>query len=169
MINITRSGTRFSTGYDDNSLKGQWVKNVENYLKKSDDIDLVLSHVTAADSNSDKIQQQMVDELLKVKNDYNIEVMAIRDIPRYEFNVSEELEKSGEKETIKLMNKGNNQQDSSYWKKLSETNKDLPKFDPSEYFKVNGEYRPIIGNIVVYRDMDHMTNTYSETFRTYFR
>ncbi|MEB7065703.1 acyltransferase [Mammaliicoccus sciuri] len=164
VINITRSGTRFSTGYDDNSLKGQWVKNVENYLKKSDDIDLVLSHVTAADSNSDKIQQQMVDELLKVKNDYNIEVMAIRDIPRYEFNVSEELEKSGEKETIKLMNKGNNQQDSSYWKKLSETNKDLPKFDPSEYFKVNGEYRPIIGNIVVYRDMDHMTNTYSETF-----
>ena len=48
--------------------------------------------------------------------------------------------------------------------KLSETNKDLPKFDPSEYFKMNGEYRPIIGNIVVYRDMDHMTNTYSETF-----
>ena len=29
---------------------------------------------------------------------------------------------------------------------------------------MNGEYRPIIGNIVVYRDMDHMTNTYSETF-----
>ena len=75
---------------------------MENYLKKSDDIDLVLSHVTAADSNSDKIQQQMVDELLKVKNDYNIEVMAIRDIPRYEFNVSEELEKSGEKKQLNL-------------------------------------------------------------------
>ncbi|MGO2547361.1 acyltransferase family protein [Mammaliicoccus vitulinus] len=164
VINITRSGTRFSTGYEDDSLKGQWVKNVENYLKKSNDIDLVLSHVTAADSNSDKIQQQMVDELLKVKTDYDINVMAIRDIPRYEFSVSEELEKSGEKETIKLMNKVNNQQDESYWKKLAKTNKDLPKFDPTEYFKVNGEYRPTIGNIVVYRDMDHMTNTYSESF-----
>ncbi|WP_239740969.1 acyltransferase family protein [Mammaliicoccus sp. M-M45] len=164
VINITRSGTRFSTGYENDSLKGQWVKNVENYLKKSDDIDLVLSHVTAADTNNDKIQQQMVDELLKVKNEYNINIMAIRDIPRYEFSVSEKLEKSGEKETIKLMNNGNNQQDESYWKKLSESNKDLPKFDPTEYFKVKGQYRPIIGNIVVYRDMDHMTNTYSESF-----
>ena len=49
--------------------------------------------------------------------------MAIRDIPRYEFNVSEELEKSGEKETIKLMNKGNNQQDSSYWKNYQKQTK----------------------------------------------
>lgn len=164
VINITRSGTRFSTGYEDNTLKGQWVKNLENYLKKSDDIDLVLSHVTAADTTKDRIQQQMVDELMKVKNEYGINVLAIRDIPRYEFNVSEELEKSGEKETIKMMNKANNQKDESYWKKLLENEKDLATFDPTEYFKINGEYRPIIGNIVIYRDMDHMTNTYSKTF-----
>lgn len=164
VINITRSGTRFSTGYEDNTLKGQWVKNLENYLKKSDDIDLVLSHVTAADTTKDRIQQQMVDELMKVKNEYGINVLAIRDIPRYEFNVSEELEKSGEKETIKIMNKANNQKDESYWKKLLENEKDLATFDPTEYFKINGEYRPIIGNIVIYRDMDHMTNTYSKTF-----
>lgn len=164
VINITRSGTRFSTGYEDNTLKGQWVKNLENYLKKSDDIDLVLSHVTAADTTKDRIQQQMVDELMKVKNEYGINVLAIRDIPRYEFNVSEELEKSGEKETIKMMNKANNQKDESYWKKLLENEKDLATFDPTEYFKIDGEYRPIIGNIVIYRDMDHMTNTYSKTF-----
>lgn len=164
VINITRSGTRFSTGYEDNTLKGQWVKNLENYLKKSDDIDLVLSHVTAADTTKDRIQQQMVDELMKVKNEYGINVLAIRDIPRYEFNVSEELEKSGEKETIKMMNKADNQKDESYWKKLLENEKDLATFDPTEYFKINGEYRPIIGNIVIYRDMDHMTNTYSKTF-----
>lgn len=164
VINITRSGTRFSTGYEDNTLKGQWVKNLENYLKKSDDIDLVLSHVTAADTTKDRIQQQMVDELMKVKNEYGINVLAIRDIPRYEFNVSEELEKSGEKETIKMMNKANNQKDEFYWKKLLENEKDLAIFDPTEYFKIDGEYRPIIGNIVIYRDMDHMTNTYSKTF-----
>lgn len=164
VINITRSGTRFSTGYEDNTLKGQWVKNLENYLKKSDDIDLVLSHVTAADTTKDRIQQQMVDELMKVKNEYGINVLAIRDIPRYEFNVSEELEKSGEKETIKMMNKANNQKDEFYWKKLLENEKDLATFDPTEYFKIDGEYRPIIGNIVIYRDMDHMTNTYSKTF-----
>lgn len=164
VINITRSGTRFSTGYKKNTLQDDWVKNVENYLEKADDIDLVLSHVTASDTESEKIQQQMVNQLLKVKNNYGIEVMAIRDIPRYDFNVSEELEKHGEKDTIERMNKGNRQLDEAFWEQISNEEKDLPQFDPSEYFKVNGKYRPIIGNIVVYRDMDHMTNTYSETF-----
>ncbi len=164
VINITRSGTRFSTGYKKNTLQDDWVKNVENYLEKADDIDLVLSHVTASDTESEKIQQQMVDQLLKVKNNYGIEVMALRDIPRYDFNVSEELEKHGEKDTIERMNKGNRQLDETFWEQISNEEKDLPQFDPSEYFKVNGKYRPIIGNIVVYRDMDHMTNTYSETF-----
>lgn len=164
VINITRSGTRFSTGYKKNTLQDDWVKNVENYLEKADDIDLVLSHVTASDTESEKIQQQMVDQLLKVKNNYGIEVMAIRDIPRYDFNVSEELEKHGEKDTIERMNKENRQLDEAFWEQISNEEKDLPQFDPSEYFKVNGKYRPIIGNIVVYRDMDHMTNTYSETF-----
>ncbi|GAB1613328.1 acyltransferase family protein [Mammaliicoccus lentus] len=164
VINITRSGTRFSTGYKENTLQDDWVKNVENYLEKADDIDLVLSHVTASDTESEKIQQQMVDQLLKVKNNYGIEVMALRDIPRYDFNVSEELEKHGEKDTIERMNKGNRQLDEAFWEQISNEEKDLPQFDPSEYFKVNGKYRPIIGNIVVYRDMDHMTNTYSETF-----
>lgn len=164
VINITRSGTRFSTGYKENTLQDDWVKNVENYLEKADDIDLVLSHVTASDTESEKIQKQMVDQLLKVKNNYGIEVMALRDIPRYDFNVSEELEKHGEKDTIERMNKGNRQLDEAFWEQISNEEKDLPQFDPSEYFKVNGKYRPIIGNIVVYRDMDHMTNTYSETF-----
>ena len=164
VINITRSGTRFSTGYKKNTLQDDWVKNVENYLEKADDIDLVLGHVTASDTENEKTQQQMVDQLLKVKNNYGIEVMAIRDIPRYDFNVSEELEKHGEKDTIERMNKGNRQLDEVFWEKISNEEKDLPQFDPSEYFKVNGKYRPIIGNIVVYRDMDHMTNTYSETF-----
>ncbi|WP_301420126.1 acyltransferase family protein [Mammaliicoccus lentus] len=164
VINITRSGTRFSTGYKENTLQDDWVKNVENYLEKADDIDLVLGHVTASDTENKKTQQQMVDQLLKVKNNYGIEVMAIRDIPRYDFNVSEELEKHGEKDTTERMNKGNRQLDEAFWEQISNEEKDLPQFDPSEYFKVNGKYRPIIGNIVVYRDMDHMTNTYSETF-----
>lgn len=164
VINITRSGTRFSTGYKENTLQDDWVENVENYLEKADDIVLVLSHVTASDTESEKIQQQMVDQLLKVKNNYDIEVMAIKDIPRYDFNVSEELEKHGEKDTIERMNKGNRQLDEAFWEQISNEEKDLPQFDPSEYFKVNGKYRPIIGNIVIYRDMDHMTNTYSETF-----
>src|SRR5699024_10368704 len=83
---------------------------------------------------------------------------------KYDFNVSEELEKHGEKDTIERMNKGNRQLDEAFWEQIYNEEKDLRQFDPSEYFKVNGKYQRIIGNIVVYRDMDHMTNTYYETF-----
>ncbi len=57
---MTRSGTRFSTGYTDDDLKGIWVNNVLDYLKDAD-VDLVISHATASDAPNNKIQQQMVD------------------------------------------------------------------------------------------------------------
>src|SRR5699024_1154486 len=94
MLNLTRSGTRFSTGYDDDDLKGIWNNNVLEYLKDAD-VDLVISHATAANSENDKIHQQMIDQLQFVKDEYDIDVLAIRDNPRYSFNVLESLETSG--------------------------------------------------------------------------
>lgn len=78
VLNMTRSGTRFSTGYADDDLKGIWVNNVLDYLNDAD-VDLVISHATASDTPNNKIQQQMVDQPQYVKDEYGIEVLAIRD------------------------------------------------------------------------------------------
>ena len=168
ILNITRSGTRFSTGYEDNTLKGIWNQNVLEYLKDAD-VDLIISHVTAANSTKDKIHQQMVDQMQYVKEEYGIDGLALRDNPRYSFNVLESLETSSIKETTKKMNAEVNQRDEAYWKNFEQTNKSLYKLDLTDYFRVDGEFRPVIGNVVIYRDISHMTNSYAESFGPVFK
>ena len=168
ILNITRSGTRFSTGYEDDTLKGIWNQNVLKYLKDAD-VDLIISHVTAANSTKDKIHQQMVDQMQYVKDEYGIDGLALRDNPRYSFNVLESLETSSIKETTKKMNAEVNQRDEAYWKNFEQTNKSLYKLDLTDYFRVDGEFRPVIGNVVIYRDISHMTNSYAESFGPVFK
>ncbi|RJO95870.1 acyltransferase [Exiguobacterium sp. RIT452] len=168
VLNITRSGTRFSTGYDDNVLKGIWNQNVLDYLKDAD-VDLIISHVTAANATKDKIHQQMVDQMQYVKDEYGIDGLALRDNPRYSFNVLESLETTSIEETTKKMNAEVNQRDEAYWKNFEQTNKSLYKLDLTDYFRVDGEFRPVIGNVVIYRDVSHMTNTYAESFGPVFK
>ncbi|GAB2538292.1 acyltransferase family protein [Gracilibacillus alcaliphilus] len=168
VLGMTRSGTRFSTGYPDDDLKGQWVNEVTEYLRdNADDIDLVVSHTTASDTDNDRIHQQMIDKLKEV-HDFGIDVLAIRDNPRYEFNVLEALEIEGEEETIQLMNAADTQKDRVFWNHFIQNNDSFYTLDLTEYFKVDGEFRPIIGNIVVYRDEKHMTRTFSESFGPIF-
>ena len=168
LINLTRSGTRFSTGYEPDSLKGTWNQNVLNYLKDAD-VDLIISHVTAADASKDRIHQQMIDQMQFVKDEYGIDGLALRDNPRYDFNVLEALETSSIGDTTKKMNNQDNQTDEAFWKNFEKTNKSLYKMDLTRYFHVKGEYRPVIGNVVIYRDNSHMTNTYAKSFGPLFK
>jgi len=168
LLNLTRSGTRFSTGYEPDSLKGIWNQNVLNYLKDAD-VDLIISHVTAADASKDSIHQQMVDQMQFVKDEYGIDGLALRDNPRYDFNVLEALETTSIADTTKQMNTQPNQTDEAYWKQFEKTNQSLYKLDLTRYFHVKGEYRPVIGNVVIYRDNSHMTNTYAESFAPMFK
>ncbi|MGY0691342.1 acyltransferase family protein [Virgibacillus sp. FSP13] len=168
VLNITRSGTRFTTAYPDDDLYGIWVNNVLDYLEDAD-VDLVISQATASHSPTKKVHQQIIDQLQYVKNVYDIEVLAVRDNPRYSFNVLESLEINGVDETTRKMNlEEDNQNDESFWRQFEKENETLHKIDLTDYFKVNGKFQPIIGNIIIYRDSNHMTNTYSESFGPVF-
>lgn len=168
VLGITRSGTRFSSGYDDDDLKGQWVNEATEYLRDhADDIDLVISHATAANTDEDMVHQWMIDKLEEV-HDFGINVLAIRDNPRYDFNVLEALEIEGEEQTIQLMNATDNQKDEKFWDEFIKKNTSLYTLDLTDYFKGDDEFRPIIGNIVVYRDERHMTRTFSKSFGPIF-
>lgn len=163
VLNITRSGTRFSNLYPSDEMKGIWVNNVLEFLETAD-IDIVIAQATASDTPTEKTLRGMTNMLQYVKDEFNIEVIAIRDNPRYNFNVLESLEQFGEEETIKKMNAYDNQQDESFWKKFKEENNSLHKIDLTEYFILDGKFQPVIGNIVIYRDNRHITNSYSKSF-----
>ena len=163
LLNITRSGTRFSTGYQEDDLKGIWNQHVLNYLKETD-VDLVVAQSTASDTDKLKIQHQMMDQLKYVKNEYDIDVLALRDVPRYSFNILESLETDGTNSTIKKMNNENNQKDAKAWEEFINSDLSIYKLDLTEYFILDEKFQPIIGNIVVYRDNRHLTNTISKSF-----
>lgn len=163
VLNITRSGTRFSTKYDSTDPKVEWINGVVAYLQK-EQIDLVVLHGTTSDSKSKNIQNGLVQQAEMLSNVYGIQVLALRDNPRYTFNVLETLETEGYDSTVEKMNNEENQLDAAYWEQLKQSNTPLHLVDFSNYFKVDGEFRPVIGNVVVYRDYDHITNTFAESF-----
>lgn len=167
VLSITRSGTRFSTGYKDDDLKAEWNNNVLKYLEDVD-MDLIVSHITAADTTKPEIHQAMIDQLQYVQDQFDVEVLGIRDNPRYSFNVLESLDTVGEEKTIEKMNQEENQNDEKFWREFVESNNTFHKLDLTDYFIADGKYKPIIGNIKVYRDEKHMTNTYSKSFAPVF-
>lgn len=167
VLNITRSGTRFSNGYPNDDMKGIWIQHVLEYLEDAD-IDLIISQATASNTEKQAIHQNIMDQLQYVKDEYDIEILAVRDVPRYSFNVLESLETGGLEETIKKMNQEDNQKDKDSWKQFVDNNDSLYKVDLTEYFKMDDEFQPIIGNVIIYRDNRHLTNTYSKTLGPIF-
>jgi len=167
VLNITRSGTRFSTGYEEGSMKDQWVEKTMDYLK-SNDIDLVVNHITASNTAKVNIQDALVEQMWLVNN-AGIKVLGLRDNPRYTFNVLESIEQNGEEATIEKMNKEENQLDDAAWKKLEANPGPLNLLDLTDFFKMDQQFAPIIGNIVVYRDYDHITNSFAKSFGPIFK
>lgn len=163
ILNITRDITRFSTIYSKKDLRGIWNQNVLDYLKDAE-VDLVISQSTSSNAEDDKESRGMLNQLQYVENEYDVDVLALRDVPRFGFNTLESLEIEGVDETSKKMNKVNVLKDESIWKDFVDTNSSIYKLDLSEYFKVNGNYEPIIGNIVVSRDGSHITDSISKSF-----
>src|SRR5699024_10653853 len=100
---MNRTATRFSTGISDHKKNVIWKKHVLDYLKDAD-VDLVIGQSTASDTSKDTIHHQMIDQLQYVHDEYGIEVLAVRDNPRYSFNVLESLETDGFEETTRKMN-----------------------------------------------------------------
>ncbi len=165
VLNMTRSATRFSTGYDEDDIKSTWVENTLAYIKEQD-IDLVVGHATASNTEKERIQEHLLNPLRELKES-GVQILALRDNPRYTFNVVESLDQDGEQKTIEKMNREQNQLDGAAWTNL-EKNQEFHTLDLTQYFKIGDEFRPIIGNVVVYRDYDHITNTYAESFAPIF-
>ncbi len=166
-LNITRSSTRFSAEYTSDSLEGIWNQHVLDYLKDSD-VDLVVAQATTADQDNYQVQEEIAKQLKFVNEEYDIDVLAVRDVPRYSFNVLESLETKGEEGTIERMNAEDNQKDQAYWNEFINDESFIHKLDLTDYFKVEGQFQPIIGNVVLYRDSKHLTTTVSKTFGPIF-
>ncbi|MBG9209629.1 acyltransferase family protein [Mammaliicoccus sciuri] len=161
VLSMTKSGCVLTTKDSDRDCTN-WNKNLIKELDKQD-VDLV---VTTADSSTDVNGQIDPLQLKQYQNITNTKtpIMAIRDNPRYEFNVPETLDKFGEQETIQKMNAKQRLPKESKWDQLEQKPANTKYVDYTSYFKENGKFAPVIGNVIVYMDKGHISNNYSKTF-----
>ena len=167
VLTIIRFSTRLSTEYPEDTPEGIWNRSVLNYLKDSD-VDLVITQASFANVEDDKNQKHVINQLQHIKNKFDIDVLALRDVPRYNFNVLESIESYGYDETVIKMNEEENQKDKDAWNDFEIKFASINKLDLSDYFIIDNKFVPIIGNVLVYRDNRHLTNTLSKSFGPIF-
>src|SRR5699024_6322459 len=167
VLTIIQYGTRLSTEFEENTVRTSWLEEVYNYLENSSDIDLLITQATRSDKDGYD-QTNITDQLKYINKEFELDVLAMRDIPKYDFNVLESLEVNGLDDTIEAMNEVENQKDEKYWESYLEKDPEIYKLDLTDYFYVDDKFQPIIGNIVVYRDKIHLTNSISKTFAPMF-
>jgi len=167
VLSIIRFSTNLSTEYNTGTPEDNWNQSVLNYLEDSN-VDLVITQATYSDNEQDQTQKNITEQLLYIKNQFDIDILALRDIPRYSFNVLETIESYGKENTIKKMNNETNQKDTATWNDFKDSTPSLYKLDTSKYFKIDDKFKPIIGNILIYRDNRHLTNSFSKSFGPIF-
>lgn len=163
ILNIIQVGSRFSSKNTANSTM-TWNNNVMNYLEENQsNIDLVVATSDIGEADYPLPPEGMAEQLNKIADDIKIPVLAIRGTQRFGFNIPEYLDQHGYQATKDKMNSVVPIDEEMPWDLVEYKSPLIYPVDYTDYFKVNGEYEPIIGNILIYFDGSHITNTYSQT------
>ncbi|OZT76896.1 acyltransferase family protein [Salinicoccus roseus] len=163
IINMTQLGSRFSTKHTSGPQK-EWNDNAIKYLQDhKEEIDLVVATADVGLADYPEPPEGMVEQLNRIGDDIGIPVMAIRDNQRFGFNIVEHLEQYGYEETRKKMAEIEPIAETAPWDRVEYKSPNVHPVDYTEYFMVDGEYEPIIGNVLIYYDGGHINNTYATT------
>lgn len=163
ILNIVQVGSRFSST-NTSDTTAAWNNNVMNYLEDSkNEIDLVVATSDIGSVDSPLPPEGMANQLNTIGDEIKLPIMAIRDTQRFGFNIPEYLDQYGYKATKEKMNSIEPISETMPWEKIDYKSPLVHPVDYNDYFKVNGEYEPVIGNVLVYFDGSHITNTYSKT------
>ncbi|WP_281197323.1 acyltransferase family protein [Staphylococcus felis] len=155
IIHLGKANARFSTDNED-ALSTAWMKNVNQYIKKnSSTIDMVFTTANVSDVNSKEVPKGFIEEFKFVES-LDIPIFAVRDTPRLKVNPIEEYEKNKTwtYDVSQILN------DSS-WK--SDQLQKTAYYDYTKYFAPNHEFKAVRGNIFVYFDSQHITDSYSRS------
>src|SRR5699024_5460945 len=135
-----------------------------SYLHENkQDIDLVVSTSDIGVAELPEPPEGMAEQLNIIGDEVGLPVMAIRGNQRFGFNIVEHLEQYGYESTKEEMMNVEHISNTHPWDLVEYKSSNIHPVDYTEYFKVNGEYEPVIGNVLIYYDGGHINNTYSRT------
>ncbi|KKK33958.1 acyltransferase [Salinicoccus sediminis] len=161
VLNVTKSGCRFTLDEVKAEDCMEWNKNVVDQVSKEDP-DLL---ITLADNANkpEKVPGGFLEQFEKA-DEYGIPVMAIRDTPYLSEDASECLSANGMDTDKCNVDRDETYPDPSAWERLENPPSNVHYADYTDYICGEEECPVVIGNVVVYLDKSHMTATFNETF-----
>lgn len=159
VINYTKSGCRFTSEDDIVDDCIDWNNNLIEVLS-SDKPDFVFTLADRSDKSNVPIG--FVEQWEKLNN-IDIPVIAIRDTPRFDFDMAVCVEENGPISDECIVNREDVLPYHSPWDKLINKPKNVHYIDLTDYFCETSECKPVVGNILIYRDKSHITSTYAKS------
>lgn len=157
ITHICRSGTRFTTDQQPKEAM-EWMRKLNAYIEKnSKGIDMIFAPANVTD-NKDASMPEGFKEQFKKMGNLGIKVFAVKDNPR--LGLDNHPIEHYEKNNDWTMNVANINSDDD-WKDESISN--VAYYNYNQYITPNNIFHPIHGNIFVYYDSSHMTDSYSRT------
>ena len=102
-------------------------------------------------------------------NEANIPVFAVRDNPRFSFDVPSCVEENGSDSTKCYIERENIVPTEGPWSKLENPPSNVHYVDLSDSFCGKEYCKPVVGNVLVYRDSHHLSATYARTLAPIIR
>lgn len=164
LINITKAGCRFTTdteNYTEQCI--EWNRNVIDEIV-NEDVDLVITLADIAYSSLYDVPAGFIEQFNKL-DEVNIDVLALRDTPYFKGSVPECIAQHGENSTECKIVKADVYNTPSAWERLENKPENVFYADYSDYFCGEEYCDPVVGNVIGYFDHDHMTETFSKTFK----
>lgn len=155
ITHLCKANARFTMGEQD-ALSQKWMENTKDYIKKhKDDYDLVFTTADVGNDEETDVPQGFIDAFRYLES-LDLPVFAVRDTPRLDVNAIEAYEKN-KNVTIDV----SKQLPDKNFQPMEDTGAKV--YDYNNYIAPNHTFKPVRGNIFVFFDSSHMTNTFSRT------
>ncbi|MFC3420072.1 acyltransferase family protein [Salinicoccus hispanicus] len=167
VLNVTKSGCRFSLDPVSAEDCNEWNENVVQKLVEAD-VDAVITLADIARPDETEVPQGYLDQFNRLEEN-GIEVLAVRDTPYFNEDIPECITAKGADHEDCSVQTDAVYPTPSAWDKLENPPENVHYVDYHEYFCEEDTCGPIIGNVIGYYDHDHMTKTFAESFAPILR
>lgn len=161
----TKSGCRFSTEEFDEEDCTEWNTNLmEVILELEPDLVFTTADVTQ--------RQEVPDgyvEAWEILEEHDIPVFAVRDNPRFTFDVPSCVEENGADNLDCAVEREEILPADAPWDQLNNPPENVHYVDFTDRFCEDDYCKAVVGNVLVYTDSHHITATYSSTLAPFVR
>jgi len=161
ILNMTKSGCRFTTSENVAEDCYEWNQDIVQTVV-DEEADLV---VTLADINSQEeeiIPEGFLEQFEKL-NDNDVHILGLRDTPHFGESIPECLNANEMSIEECGVEKSQMYEEPSAWERLDDPPDNVTYKDYTDFLCPEGYCPPIVGNVIVYIDNNHLSVTFTET------